>query len=42
MSMPTDNLTGTPPSPTDDNQLIAERRDKLATIRKQAKATGGA
>jgi len=28
--------------PTDDNQLIAERREKLAAIRAQAKATGGA
>ena len=30
------------PPPLDDNQLITERRDKLATIRAQAKATGGA
>jgi lysyl-tRNA synthetase, class II len=28
--------------PTDDNQLIAERREKLAAIRVQAKATGAA
>jgi lysyl-tRNA synthetase, class II len=28
--------------PTDDNQLIAERREKLAAIRAQARASGGA
>ena len=28
--------------PPDDNQLIAERRDKLGAIRAQAKANGGA
>ena len=30
------------PPPPDDNQLIAERRDKLGAIRAQAKANGGA
>lgn len=28
--------------PTDDNQLIAERREKLAALRAQAQATGAA
>lgn len=36
--MSQDNTT----PPTDDNQLIAERREKLAAIRAQAKATGTA
>ena len=36
--MSQDNTT----PPTDDNQLIAERREKLAAIRAQAKATGAA
>ncbi|HJV68250.1 MAG TPA: lysine--tRNA ligase, partial [Ideonella sp.] len=31
----------TPPT-ADDNQLIAERREKLATLRQHAKATGTA
>ncbi len=30
------------PSPPDENQLISERREKLAAIRAQAKAAGGA
>ncbi|MFZ5548533.1 MAG: lysine--tRNA ligase [Pseudomonadota bacterium] len=30
------------PPPTDDNQLIAERREKLAALRAQAQATGTA
>ena len=31
-----------PPAPTDENQLIAERRTKLAAIRERAKASGTA
>jgi len=37
-------MTQSPPTPitTDENQLIAERREKLAAIRAQAKASGSA
>ena len=41
-SMSTNHLSVQSPPPPDDNQLIAERRDKLGAIRAQAKAAGAA